>query len=253
MSEANAKVNTEAQSDESAVAELTARYEKKDKVVALVNDDQEAFALFVDTIGEANYQNWLAGTDNKVFTGLAMVRSEGQANRLIPIANEDAVFADLAVRKALYRIYVNRVVNSASDNDASAAQYLTVGGCFKQKFDLDAFKFQAKVLCKILRKNNVNGVTTSALRLSFASAAFAKTQFPRVPDDAWGKVIAIAKQTAEKHGYDVSIFDHWLATRAVQTADTSMIELDLSELQAAEDDLGNDDAGEAGKENPVAV
>lgn len=225
--------------DEQPAAELMTKYEKKGKVVALINDDQEAFLEFVNMIGEGNYIDFTTGAP-ETFTGLAMVKSESGVNRLIAIANEDAALSDLIVRKSLYRSYVNRVANAAEDNDANPAAFITVAGNFKQKFDLDAFKFQAKVLTKFLRSKGLSGVTNNSLRMSFASAAFAKTQFPRISDAAWDAIIGIAEKNAESKGMDTSIFDHWKATRAVASADTSEIDLgDLGELQKMEDAIGD--------------
>jgi hypothetical protein len=225
--------------NENPAAELFARYEKKGKVVCLANDDQEAFVSFTDMLGAANYQDWTKGAPENM-TGLAMVQSESKVNRLIAIANEETALADPVVRKALYRIYVNRVANAAEDNDANPAAFLVTAGNFKLKFDLDAFKFQAKVLTKFLRSKGLAGVTNNSLRMSFASAAFAKTQFPRISDDGWNKIIAIAEKNAENKGMDTSIFDHWKATRAVQTADTSEIALDFGELEEDVDAIGTD-------------
>lgn len=219
---------------EQPAGELKARYEDKGKVVALANDDMDAFVGFVDMIGEGNYIDLTSGVDTKQFTGLAMAQTEKLVNRLIPIASEEVALADVVVRKALYRMYVNRVVNAAMDDEANPASFITPAGCFKQKFDIDAFKFQAKVLTKFLRNQGLSGVTNNSLRMSFASHAFAKTQFPRLSDDAWDKIIAIAEKNATDKGYDVSIFDHWKATRAVASADTSEIELNFGELVEAE-------------------
>lgn len=222
--------------DETALGELAERYQNKDKVVALANDDQEAFVNFVDTLkthdGKPAYEDWTLNTDQKVFTGLALVRSESGVNRLIAIASEDAAFADPVVRKAIYKMYVNRVVNSAADDEANPASFITIAGCFKVKFDLDAFKSIQRAMTKYLRDTvGLRGMTNSALRNSFASEAFAKTQFPRMPGKAWEKIISIAQAMAEKAGHNTSIFDHWKATRLVQSADTSEIKFDFDHAE----------------------
>lgn len=231
---ANANTSPAISELEKELGELSERFAKKDKIVALSNDNQEAFAEFVGKVGE--FKDFTDGTDNSIFTGLALVRSENQTIRLIPIASEEAAFADAVVRKALYKLYVNRVVNAAMDDEAQASQFIIVSGNFKQKFDLDAFKFQAKVLTKFLREKGLSGITNNSLRMSFASSAFASTQFPRVDATAWDKLIGIAESQATKAGYDTSIFDHWKATRAVQSADLGAIELDFNELVKAEEE-----------------
>ena len=78
---------------------------------------------------------------------------------------------------------------------------------------------------------------TSLCLKAFKSHAFAKTQFPRVSDKAWEVIIGIAKKQAETHGYDVSIFDHMIATRNVATADTSEITLDFGEFETELDEV----------------
>lgn len=228
------------------VAELREKFVKKDKVVALANDDQEAFANLVLSFGD-NVKDWTDGADNKVFTGLALTKSENGRIAFIPLASEEEVFADPIVRKALLRIYYNKVVNAATEDDATAAQFLTVAGCFKQKFDLDAFKFLAKPFTKFLREQGLSGVTNMSLRQSFASAAFAKTQFPRTTDEQWVKILGMAKAIASKNGYETSIYDHWEATRAVQTADTSILNLDFAKLH-----FGDDSEADDGEENATA-
>lgn len=224
--------------NEKAIGELMERFAKKDKIVALSNDDQEAFAEVVGKIGE--FKDWTEGVDVKIFTGLALARAENQSIRLIPIASKEAMMADPTVMNALYKLYVSRTVNAACEDDAQASQFVIVAGNFKQRFDLDAFKFQAKVLTKFLREKGLSGITNNSLRMSFASAAFAKTQFPRVDETAWDKLIGIAEAQAVKNGYDTSIFDHWKATRAVQSADLGAIELDFAELVKAEDEAAAD-------------
>lgn len=227
--------NTNAVELEKSVAELQARYAKKEKVVCLANDDQEAFIGFASKIGEANYKDWSQELDTDTFNGFAMVLTdETKVNRLIGIASEDAVFADPIARKALYKMYVNRVVNAAAEPDATPDRFVIVSGCFKQKFDIEAFKFQAKAFVHLLREQNVTGINNKSLQMAFASDAFARTQFPRVAPENWEMLLGIAKKNAENRGFDTSIFDHWTATRAVKTADVSILKLDFSALEAEE-------------------
>lgn len=222
------------------VAELADRYSKKGKVVALKNDEQDVFLDLLKTIGTDNIKDWTEGAPAD-FTNLALVQNDTtKQNRLISIADEDAVFADPTVRRALYKLYVNKVVNFATDDDANPAQFITIAGCFKQKFDIDAYKFLAKSFVRLLKDQGVLGVTTPSLRNAFASMAYAKSQFPRVSDNDWNKLLNLAIALSEKHGNDASIFEHWKATRVAQTADTSIIELDFGEAEM-EAELSDDD------------
>lgn len=230
--------------NEKAIGELMERFEKKGKIVALAHDDQSVFAEVVGKIAE--FKDWTEGVDPSIFTGLALTRADNGAIRLIPLPSKEAILADPVVSAALYKMAINRIVNAGTEDDAQAAQFVTVAGNFKQKFDLDAYKFQAKVLTKFLREKGLSGITNNSLRMCFASAAFASTQFPRVDAAAWEKLIGIAEGQAQKAGYDTGIFDYWKNTRAVQTADLSTIELDFNELQKAEDDALAD-----GEEKPA--
>lgn len=239
--------NTAAGGNDAALDKETAiladRFEKKGKVIALANDDHEAFANLVAKFGD-NVKDWTDGVDASIFTGMALAKSENGSIRLIPIASEEAVFADPVVRKALYKLYVNKIANAAMDDEAQAAQFMTSAGNFKQKFDLDAFKFLAKTFVKFLREQGLLGITVNSLRQSFQSAAFAKTQFPRTTDEQWVKIIGMAKALAAKNDKDISIYEHMEATRNVQEADTSVLNLDFAKLGQMEEAIdGNDDEG----------
>lgn len=229
------------------VAEMFAKFEKKGKLIALSTDDHEAFAGVVEKIGD-NLKDFTDGVDASVFTGMSLAKTENGRIALLPIASEEAVFADPVVRKALYKLYVNKIANAGMDDETQAAQFITVAGLFKQKFDVDAFKFLAKTFVKFLREQGLLGITINSLRQSFQSAAFAKTQFPRTTDEQWVKILGMAKALAEKNNKDVSLYDHWEATRSVQEADTSTLNLDFAKLQNMEEALdGEDEAEEPAK------
>lgn len=225
------------------VAEMAARFEKKGKVIALSTDDHEAFAALVSKYGD-NVKDFTDGVDATAFTGMALTKTDNGRIALIPIASEEAVFADAVVRKALYKLYVNKVANAGMDDETQAAQFIIPAGLFKQKFDVDAFKFLAKTFVKFLREQGLLGITINSLRQSFQSAAFAKTQFPRTTDEQWVKILGMAKALAEKNNKDVSLYDHWEATRSVQEADTSTLNLDFAKLQNMEEALDGEDETE---------
>jgi hypothetical protein len=229
-----------AEAPNAAVTELKEKFDKKGKVVSLVSDDTDAFisfaGLFTDENGAPTYKDY---TDKlgAEFDGMALVKTENEQLRLIGIASMEAALSDPTVRKALYKVYVSRVVNNAQDDETNPASFLSIAGAFKQKFDLDAFKFQQKVLTKILREQGLSGVTNKSLQMAFASTAFALTQFPRVKEGDWDKLIGMAEGMAAKHGYDTSIFDHWKATRAVASGDTSELELDFGALSKEAEEI----------------
>jgi hypothetical protein len=207
--------------------EMREKFEKKGKVVVMKNDNQDAFLEFVS--GLSNYTDLTQQAPASFTGGYAMVETQAQVMRLIALPTMEEAFMDPVVRAALYKMYVNRKVNHATDDDANPADFITVAGGFKQKFDIEAFKFQAKAWTKYLRDRGLTGVTNQSLRLAFQSAAYAKSQFPRMVESNWTKLIEMAKAMAEKHGMETGIFDHWLATRAVASADTSEITLDFGD------------------------
>ena len=242
--------NTNKVESESA-REMMDKFNKREKIIVTKNDDQDAFLELVQSY--TNVQDLSSNAPETFNGGFALVKTEKGVIRLIALPNENDVFADPVVRAALYKMYLNRKVNYASDDDANPADFIIIPGGFKQKFDYEAFKFQAKTLSKYLRDQGLAGVTNQSLRMAFASEAFAKTQFPRMKAENWVKLLDVARKMAEKFNYSTSIFDHWEATRAVATADTSDIELNFDELDKAEDALAEAVENEKKGENATAA
>lgn len=223
------------------VAELKEVFAKKEKLFVGANDDQEPFAALVGELGE-NVHDWTGGADETLFTGMGLAKSENGRIVLIPIASEEAVFADPVVRKALYKLYRNKVLNAATDDETQQSQFLTVAGLFKQKFDVEGFNGIAKAFVKFLKKSGLIGINKNSLRQSFQSAAFALTQFPRTTKEQWAQLLQMAKALAKKNELDTSIFEHWEATREVATADTSVLKLDFASFGADEDEVEEETA-----------
>lgn len=240
MSEAGTNMTPEAATLDKEVALLVDRFDKKGKIIALTTDDHEAFAALVSKFGD-NVKDWTDGVDATVFTGMALTKTDNGRITLIPIASEESIFSDPVIRKALYKLYVNKIANAGMDDETQAAQFITPAGLFKQKYDVDAFKFLAKTFVKFLREQGLLGITINSLRQSFQSAAFASTQFPRTTNDQWNKILGMAKALAEKNNKDVSIYDHWEATRSIQEADTSTLNLDFAKLQNMEEAMDGEE------------
>lgn len=230
MSEAHANNQNDAAAASAAteMQELKDKFSKKDKLVALANDDQELFIQLVSSFAEGVVTDWTNDVDASTFTGLGLAKSENGQIRLIPVANMDAAFADPTVRHALYKSYVNRVINTAMDDEAAASQFITVGGCFKQAFNLDAFKFIAKPFVKKLREQGLRSITIPGLRMAFASQKFADITFPRTTQTQWEQILGMAESFAKQNEQDTSIFDHWRAVRNVAEADDSELKLDFT-------------------------
>lgn len=217
------------------IAELKATFDKKDKLRVSANDDQEAFIGLVGQLGD-NVKDWTAGADDKTFTGLGLAKSENGRVVLIPLASEEAIFSDPVVRKFLAKVYLNKVLNAATDDESEQAQFITVSGCFKQKIDLEGFNGIAKAFVKFLKKSGLIGINRNSLRQSFQSSAFALTQFPRTTKEQWEELLQMAIALAKKNDLDTSIFDHFIATRDVKSADTSILKLDFAKFGVDEEE-----------------
>lgn len=245
MSEVHNQV-TEADALAKEVSELKEVLNKKDKIFVTANDDQEAFAALVGELGD-NVKDWTAGADETLFTGMGLARSENGRLVLIPIASEEAAFSDPVVRKAMYKLYRNKVLNAATDDESQQSQFITVAGLFKQKFDVEGFNGIQKAFVKFLKKSGLVGINKNALRQSFQSSAFALTQFPRTTKEQWQELLKMAKAIAKKNELDTSIFEHWEATRDVQSADTSTLNLDFTKFGADDNDADESEVTEAAK------
>lgn len=236
--------------------DLFDRYTKRGKIIVDTNNDEEttAFVSIVDMLTKDETESVVDWTEkvgkDQGFTNFALVRNENDgSNRVIAVANAETALADDVVKRNLYRLYTNRVLNAAGEDDASEAQFVIPSGCFKARYDLDAFKFQAKALAKALHKQGVNGVTVASLRMAFANSAFAATQFARVKPDMWQKIIGVAKARAQQAGYDVAIFDYWLSTRDAKTDEIGEIDLNLEEFST---DVSDEGSEEKTAEQPAA-
>lgn len=223
--------------------DFSVRFDKKGKIIVrfdATDEEKQAFletAAAVQTEDPNNFHDW---TDKapKTFGTFALVRRESDmANILISVASPDEMFTDTTVRNYLYRLAVNKIVNAADADDSTEARFITVAGCFNQKLDLDAFKASARYLVQILHSKGLLGVTIASLKQSFQNAAFATSQFPRVPAETWVGLIGVARGLAEKKGFDVSVFDYWLKTRDV-VADEGGV-LDLGDLSKLGEDVEN--------------
>jgi hypothetical protein len=226
-----------------AMQELQDRFSKKSKLVATSADDLETFIDFVTNV--PGVVNW---TDKapKDFTGMALVKSgDNGPMRLISVPSKEQILADTTVQARFVKWVINHIVNAAMDEDAREEMFLTVAGTFKQKFDLEAFKYVAKAMVKKLREQGLLGITNVSLRLSLQSAAYAESMFPRMKPAQWEGVLKVMRQLAETHGQDVSIFDHWEATRSAKSADVGELNLDFNTLEAEMDKaLSEDDSDE---------
>lgn len=225
-----------------ALTAMRRLYEDRNRVVVLSGDDMTVFADFLGDFDETNpATDWTKGAPWANPT-VAMVQvEETGANRLIAIAPLADALADNTVREWAYKQYLRHVLKVASATDASAEKFLTPAGAFRPKYDIEAFKTEAKVLVPFLRSKGLKGITTPLLRNAFANAAFAEAQFSRIPKDTWGKLLTKCMERAAARGEDVSLFEHWIATRDAMTDSGAAIELDFEELGKELDEALADD------------
>jgi hypothetical protein len=209
-------------------------YNKRGKARVLYNEGDEARAQFLALVqavaGEAGegFKDWTENAPES-FKSLAIVHQEHTGNDVvIAMPDRDTLFADPSAAGYLYRLAINKIINTADSEDATEARFIVPGGCFTQRFDVDAYRFQQKGLVKSLHNVGIKSITVGGLKDVFASAAFASTAFPRVPAEFWDNFLDVATAYAESKGYDTSLFAHWKATRHV-VEDTG-VDFELEEL-----------------------
>lgn len=206
-------------------------YQDKGRVLVMSGDDMTTFADFIGDFDETNpATDWSKGAP-WANPSVAMVEvEESGANRLIAIAPIADALADPAVRDWAYKQYLRHVLKVAASNDASAEKFLTAAGAFRPKFDIEAFKTEARILVPYLRSKGLKGISAPLLREAFRNSAFAVTQFSRVPAETWEKLLDTCIDRAAQRGEDVSLFNHWKATRNVLKDSGEEITLDFEEL-----------------------
>lgn len=239
-------------------AELEAKYAKRGKIIARYDAASEELNTFLDAVealkGDGtSFVDWTAKAP-ATFRTLALVHREAVGDDvLIAIPDMETAFADPTVAKYLYNLAVNKIANAADSDDSNEAMFITPAGCFTQKFDLNAFKGIAKHLVSALHKKGLSGITVGLLKQAMQNSAFAKSQFPRVPEVAWPQIIGIAIAFAEKKGLDSSIFRYWLATRDVMVDEGEEIDLgNLSEFET-EVQVSIDSTVHKGDEAPASA
>jgi len=174
------------------------------------------------------------------FTTLAIVNiDEGTGEnengfRLVSIPSMAVALADPIVARALYKSFVTRVVGRAAQDDADPADFVIASGTYRQGHDATAFQSQASAYVSALKEKGLSGITVKLLRDALANAAFARSQFPRMPEGAWTMIIDLMEQAAKDKGADTSIFTHWRSTRDVKVDVGAAIDMgDFAKVAAA--------------------
>ncbi len=92
---------------------------------------------------------------------------------------------------------------------------------------LKAFSEIAPRFVKALRQKGIRYMTAQLLRQTLVSKQFAETQFEKIPQEAWQKVLDGMIVKAKEAGLDPAVLVNWLATRdATEVADIGEIDLD---------------------------
>lgn len=79
--------------------------------------------------------------------------------------------------------------------------------------NLKAFSEIAPLFVKALRQKGIKYMTAQLLRQTLQSKQFAETQFEKIPQEAWQKVLDGMVVKAKKEGHDPAILVSWKETR----------------------------------------
>ena len=78
---------------------------------------------------------------------------------------------------------------------------------------LKTYTAMATVFVKTIKKMGIKFMTSQILKQTLQSKAFAESQFPKIPQDGWEKILHAMVSKAANEGLDPAILNHWLATR----------------------------------------
>lgn len=220
--------------------ELQAELKKKSAVFVLAGDEQADFGELIGTFTEDEIEDWTEGAP-ETFDTLAITQPENGKARLVSIANMETALNDPAVRQWCYSRYVSRCVNVAKSDEASKDQFRTPAGPIGAAYNMDAFLFQVQDWLDWLHGQGLKSVKQRSLRTALSNAATAASSFPKVAQEGWVALIGRMAARAEKNGHDVSIFQHWLATRDLQADTGKPIEFNFADDPEAETEAGEAD------------
>lgn len=212
----------------SPLESLQAELKKKSAVFVLGSDDQADFGELLSTFSEDAMEDWTEGAP-ETFDTLAITQPENGKARLVSIADMETALNDPAVRNWAYSRYVSRCVNVAKSDEATKDQFRTPAGPIGAAYNMEAFEFQVGDWLEWLHDQGLKSVRQRSLRGALASAPTAASSFPKVSQEGWVALIGRMSARAEKHGHDVSIFQHWLATRDLQKDTGTPIEFKFSD------------------------
>ncbi len=212
----------------SPLESLQAELKKKSAVFVLKTEDQADFGELLGEFNEDEIEDWTVGAP-ETFGTLAITTPENGKPRLVSIADMETALSDPAVRNWAYSRYVSRCVNVAKSDEATKDQFRTPAGPIGAAYNMEAFEFQVDLWLEWLHDQGLKSVRQRSLRTALSNAATAASSFPKVAQEGWQALIHRMSARAEKHGHDVSIFQHWLATRDLQKDTGTPIEFNFAD------------------------
>lgn len=139
------------------------------------------------------------------------------------------------IRQVITDNFMSKVANACRprpDGSVAASMPLEIEDFIESQRGgglLKAFSEIAPLFVKALRKKGIKYMTSQLLRQTLQSRAFAETQFEKIGQEQWEKVLDGMVVKATKEGHDPAILQDWKATRD-STEVTEVEDIDLSEF-----------------------
>jgi len=164
--------------------------------------------------------------------GLAVVplskRTEGVGNVTIGIAIAAIPDPELVgnhekggefIRSAITDVFMAKVANACrprADGTTAPTIPFEISDFLESRRgreSLKAFSEIAPAFVKALRKKGIKFMTAQLLRQTLQSKQFAETQFEKIPQEAWEKVLDGMAIKAKAEGHDPAVLVNWRETR----------------------------------------
>ncbi len=137
------------------------------------------------------------------------------------------------IRSAITDVFMAKVANSCRprpDGTTATTIPFTIEDFIESRRgreSLKAFTEVASAFVKALRKKGIIYMTPGLLRQTLQSKAFAATQFEKINQDAWQKVLDAMIVKAKAAGHDPAILVNWKDTRdSVEVVEIEDLDLD---------------------------
>ena len=144
---------------------------------------------------------------------------------------EDEAGRDFVIN-ALNNAISTKLANAVRNADGPVKLPLSVRDFVTRKTrgdDLKSFNELSQGLIKLLKDMGFKNMNKPTLRGCLNNADMAESQYPKVPQEQWEKLLDVCILMAGKKGLDDSIFVHWKATRDDATFEDDA-EIDMSKL-----------------------